>query len=121
LFLGWSWGLPKGCSGARVFQFLGPEGTITWPTGVVLPPAPGQAEAVQDLSVLCVDRGDSKRYETYASNALSRGYTTQIKRFLAAVRGEGRVEADLNDGYDAVKVALGLLDSARTGKLVTFG
>jgi len=118
LVLGWSWGLPKGCAGARVFEFLGPEGIITWPAGVGAPPSPGSADEQVEMRSFTVDRGVSKESIKYPADALQRGYDRQMAEFLAVVRGDAQPRANEDDGVEALRVSLAVIESARTGKVV---
>ena len=107
LMLTWSWGLPQGCSGARVFEFLGPEGTITWPR-----PAPeGEKHFV-------VDRGGDKVAEPYPDHALGQGYDRQIEEFVQVARGKKAPSAGITEGIESLRLCLAVLESARTCKVV---
>ncbi len=113
LLLAWSWGLPGDCRGTRVFELLGPKGTITWP-------APGSSDASKDSSFgrFVINSGSEKEGHDFAADSLSRGYDLQVEQFLAAIRGETQVRADVRAGLEALKLALGLLESARTFNVV---
>lgn len=118
LVLGWSWGLPKGCAGARVFEFLGPEGTITWPNGVGAPPLPGAAHGEVEMRSFLVNRGGKRENVPYPADALQRAYERQMKDFVAVARGESMPRANVDDGYESLRVSLAILESARTGRIV---
>jgi len=72
------------------------------------------------MSAMCVNRAGVERLEAFPTDALTAAYERQIRQFLLAVRGEGEIKATIRHGYEALTVALGLLESARTHKLVTF-
>src|SRR3569833_1192043 len=118
LVLGWSWGLPRGCAGGRVFEFLGPEGLITWPGGVGSPPSLGTADGEGEMLSCVVDRGVSKESIECPAAALQSAYEQQMKEFVAFVRGEARPRADATDGVEALRLSLAVIASARAGKLV---
>lgn len=118
LVMGWSWGLAKGCAGARVFEFLGPEGILTWPSGVGAPPSPGTVEGHVDMRSFTVDRGVSREQIEYPADALQCGYDRQMAEFLAMVRGEVQPRANEDDGVEALRVSLAVIESARTGKVI---
>jgi predicted dehydrogenase len=118
LVLGWSWGLPKGCAGARVFEFLGPEGMITWPGGVGAPPLPGSADGQLEMREFVVDRGNKKEPIPYPAAALQLGYELQIKEFLSVATGDLAPRANVDDGYEALRLSLAVIESARTGRVV---
>ena len=121
LVLGWSWGLPKGCAGGRIFEFLGPDGIITWPSGVGAPPSPGTAEGETLMRAFTVDRGVNKEFISYPAAALQMAYDRQMQTFLATARGEGEPRATEDDGVDALRLSLAVIESARTGRVVEIG
>jgi predicted dehydrogenase len=47
-----------------------------------------------------------------------RSYTEEWRHFVRCVRGEAEVECTLEDGREAVRVALAVVESARTGETV---
>ncbi len=65
LLLAWSWGLPVGCTGGRIFEILGPKGTLTWPR-------------VEDAGEphFAINRGEGQPVEnvSYPADALSQGF-----------------------------------------------
>lgn len=112
LMLTWSWGLPKGCAGTRVFEFAGPEGVITWPHD-------DPAGATERRFV--INRGDEQGKEDVAfpSNALTQGFKKQIYEFVDVAKGAAKPRASWQEGRDSLAIALAIIESARTEKLVT--
>ena len=121
LLMAWSWGLPKGCAGARVFEFLGPEGIITWPNGVGAPPKPGAAEGEVEMRHFVIDRGSKQEAIYYPAAALQWAYERQIREYLAVTRGKALPRANVDDGYEALRLSLAIIESARTGRVIEFG
>ena len=107
LLLAWSWGLPKGCSGGQVFEFLGPQGTITWPRG----------EGEKGRFV--INNGESKEEVTFPTNALTEGFNRQMDEFIAVAQGEATPRAGSREGYESLRVALAILESGRSAQVVS--
>jgi myo-inositol 2-dehydrogenase/D-chiro-inositol 1-dehydrogenase len=108
LLLAWSWGLPKGCSGQRIFQLLGPSGTVRW-NGV---------PAGSKTGSFVVHQGDRQEEVAYPANALMKGYERQIDEFLAVARGEAQPRAGSREGVDALRVANAIIQSGRTASVI---
>lgn len=109
LMLAWSWGLPSGVSGAGVFQFLGPEGVLSWPR---------DHEPGSDTRRFIVNRGDQKESVTYPASALNRGYERQMEEFIQVARGEKQPGAGPVEGMESLRLALAILESGRTQQVV---
>lgn len=107
LLLAWSWGLPVGCSGARVFELLGPQGRIFWP---------GDEPSDSETRRMVIDRGKSGGRESvsFVSRSLTRGFGLQLEEFLAVARGEAQPRAGAREGIEALRVVEALLRSAKT-------
>ncbi len=107
LLLAWSWGLPAGCSGARVFEFLGPRGTIQRPT-----PDESAAHFVVNRGA-----GDSETVP-FPASALGAAFARQMDEFVRVARRETLPQAGLAAGRAALSLALAVLESARTSQVV---
>lgn len=107
LLLAWSWGLPEGCYGGKVFQILGPEGMITWPE------RSGDSQAH-----FIVKKAGAQEEVSYPADALTVGYERQMEEFAAVIRGGRKPRAGVAEGLESLAVALGILHSGRTGELV---
>jgi len=112
LMLTWSWGLPKGCAGTRVFEFAGSEGMITWPRDE-------EAGATERRFVINRGEGEDKEEVSFPANALREGFKKQINEFVEVAKGETKPRASWQEGRDSLAVALAILESARTEKVVT--
>ena len=110
LVLLWSWGVPAGVTGTRVFEFLGPAGTITWPRDE--PP-----DATQRRFVII--RGpDDKPAVRFVKDALTPAFARQMDEFIEVAQGRRVPGAGLAEGVEALRVALAVLESGRTGERV---
>lgn len=109
LLLAWSWGLPKGCGGGRIFEFLGPSGTMRWPQEE--PPAADQRRFV-------INHGESEESVSFPANALSVAFERQMDEFIAVAQGQQQPRAGGRDGLDALRVALAILESGRTQQVI---
>jgi predicted dehydrogenase len=121
LLLAWSWGLPKGCSGTRVFEFLGPEGTLGFPGGA--PDESGNRHFVVTHGEPVLPDGTTgeeipSEKVAFPANALTQGFARQMDEFIAVARGEKAPSADGCAGREALRVALAVLESSRTGEKV---
>ena len=121
LLLAWSWGLPKGCSGGRVFEFFGPDGTLTFPANG--PDENGNRRFVISRGeVVNADgsTGAARPMENvpFPAKALTQAFAGQMDEFIAVARGKATPRADGEAGRAALGVALALLESARRGEKV---
>lgn len=108
LMLAWSWGLPKGCSGARVFELLGPQGLLRWPEAK-------EGEAPHFV----IDNGANSEEIFYARDALQTAFAHQMDEFCAVARREAKPRAGISEGRAALDLALAILESARTSHVVS--
>jgi myo-inositol 2-dehydrogenase/D-chiro-inositol 1-dehydrogenase len=102
LLLAWSWGLPPDTSGGRVFEFLGPQGTLTWPRDTP------RARFVIHTG------GEARENVPFPSDALTQAFARQVDEFLAVAQGKARPRAGADEGVAALDVALAILESGRT-------
>ncbi|MDQ2732192.1 MAG: hypothetical protein M3Y56_11080, partial [Armatimonadota bacterium] len=107
LLLAWSWGLPEGCYGGKVFQILGPEGIISWPD-----------RGSDSQPHFLVKKAGAQEEVPYPADALTVGYERQMQEFVAVIGGEGKPRAGVAEGLESLQVALGILHSGRTGEVV---
>ncbi len=112
LLLAWSWGLPVGCYGGRIFELLGPEGRISWPGG---------EPAGSETRRMVIDRGDAGGTESisFVSGSLTKGFGLQLDEFIAVARGEKKPRSGAREGIEALRVIEALLRSAKTGNVET--
>ena len=120
LLLAWSWGLPKGCGGTRVFEFLGPNGTLSFPGGA---DENGNRHFVLTHGQPVLADGSTgeeipSEKVSFPANALTQGFARQMDEFIAVARREKTPSADGCAGREALRVALAVLESARTGEVV---
>ncbi|MDF2441070.1 MAG: hypothetical protein JWN98_2054 [Abditibacteriota bacterium] len=109
MLLAWSWGLPAGCSGARVFEMLGPQGTLTWPN----------TPAKDDQRVFVVNSGDDHKEEIhFPVDALGAGFARQMDEFIEVAQKRATPRAGGEEGKAALQLALAVLQSARSGEVV---
>lgn len=109
LMLAWSWGLPRGCTAGRLFEFLGPRGTISWPRDV-------DPEAATRHFV--INNGDTQREVPFPSSALGEGFKLQMDEFIEVARGQIKPRAGSREGIESLKLGLAIIESARTGQVV---
>ncbi|MBV9864432.1 MAG: Gfo/Idh/MocA family oxidoreductase [Abitibacteriaceae bacterium] len=109
MLLAWSWGLPKDCGGGRIFEFLGPRGTLRWPQ---------DEEAGATERKFVINQGTDKESVSFPSNALGIGFERQMDEFIAVAQGQQKPRADGEAGRAALQVALAILQSGRTQQIV---
>lgn len=109
LMLKWSWALPTGCSGARVFELLGPRGALIWPVDETS----GKAQ-----KHFVVESGAEREEIAFPASALADAFKNQMNEFIAVARGEKPPRAGLCEGRAALQLALAVLASARCGERV---
>ena len=107
LSLLWSWGLPPGCRGGRIFEILGPQGVMSWP-------ASQNAESPHFV----INRGENSEEVSYPAGALTAGFARQMDEFVAVARGETQPRAGIEEGRAALQLALAVLESARSSHVV---
>lgn len=110
LLLAWSWGLPEGCRGSRVFEFLGPGGTLTWP-------GDEPADATRRRFVVTTGK-DAKQEIPFAKDALALAYDRQMDAFIEVAQGKQLPRVGGVEGRAALRASLAILESARGGKVV---
>jgi myo-inositol 2-dehydrogenase/D-chiro-inositol 1-dehydrogenase len=112
LLLAWSWGLPVGCYGGRIFELLGPQGRISWP---------GDEPTGSVTRRMVIDRGEAGGKETvsFVSESLIQGFGRQLDEFIAVARGEKKPRSGAREGIEALRVVEALLRSAKTGNVET--
>ena len=108
LMLAWSWGLPKGCSGARVFELLGPQGVLRWP----------ELKAGESTHFVW-DNGETSEAIFYAEDALQTAFAHQMDEFCAVARRQASPRAGIGEGRAALNLALAILESARSSHVVS--
>lgn len=108
LLIAWSWGLPFGSGGGSVFELFGSRGLLNHGTD-----ESGNAAYV-------INHGDDAENEVlaYPPNALSDAYKAQIDEFIEVARGDKEPRAGFVEGRESVRVALAILESARSGEVV---
>lgn len=110
LLLAWSWGLPAGVAGGYVFEILGPNGVIN--RGAVEDPE----AAFQNWTVV---KGENDfEHIPHPTNALGDGFKLQMDEFIQVAKGEVKPRAGASEGLESVRVALAILESARTEQVV---
>jgi myo-inositol 2-dehydrogenase/D-chiro-inositol 1-dehydrogenase len=110
MMLAWSWGLPSDVYGARVFEMLGPKGTFTWP------------ESKQGEQRFVISNGVTNEESVLADaeTTLTQGFKRQMDEFIAVARREEAPRAGVQEGRAALQLALAVLESGRSGKVVSF-
>lgn len=109
LMLAWSWGLPKGCSTGRLFEFLGPKGTVSWPR---------ETEGYNEAPFYLINNGDSKREVPFSPMALGDGFKLQMDEFIEVAQGKMKPRAGSAEGIASLKLGLAIIESARTNQIV---
>lgn len=109
LLLAWSWGLPRGCKGGRVFEVFGPRGTITWPEAQ-------PSEAAEKYFV--INNGEHSEEVRFAARSIGQAFARQMDEFIAVAQGQVVPRAGAAQGRAALQVALSILESARSAEVV---
>lgn len=110
LLLAWSWGLPRGSSGRRVFELLGPKG--------VLMTSALRNESTFPENHFVLDYGEEKEVVPYPASAIRAAFAAQMDEFIAVARGEKTPRADGHTGLKSLELSLAILESARSGQVV---
>ncbi len=108
LLLGWSWGLAENTQATRIFEFMGPKGTVTFPG----------AEAGASDANMVVNVGGNKELVKYPKDALTRAFASQMDEFIEVALGKKKPRAGIREGRESLAVALGVLESGRTSEKV---
>jgi myo-inositol 2-dehydrogenase/D-chiro-inositol 1-dehydrogenase len=108
LMLAWSWGLPSGVHGARVFEMMGPRGTFTWP----------HSNDGQQRFVINSGGASEEMVLADAGSTLKQGFERQMDEFVAVARKEKAPRAGVQEGRAALQLALAALESGRSGQVV---
>ncbi|HET6249016.1 MAG TPA: Gfo/Idh/MocA family oxidoreductase [Tepidisphaeraceae bacterium] len=111
LLLAWSWGLPAGCRGTRVFEILGPGGLISWPND--------EPKDAKERRFTITTGPDHQRHATFPYDALTPAYDRQMDEFIDVARGQKTPRAGGVEGREALRAALAILESACSGEVVT--
>jgi myo-inositol 2-dehydrogenase/D-chiro-inositol 1-dehydrogenase len=110
LLLAWSWGLPPNCPAGGAFDLLGPEGSVTWTTGLADDAAQGE---------FVVHRASEKQPVHFPRRALMAGYDRQMDEFIDVIHGRvAKPRAGAAEGYESMRVSLAVLESGRTARKV---
>lgn len=72
-------------------------------------------------TVVTLDGGETRRYETPAGFERNTMFLEQMKHFIRVAKGEQPPVCTLKDGIETLKLALAALESAQTGRLVPVG
>jgi predicted dehydrogenase len=111
LLLAWSWGMLKGTPASRVFELMGPQGSITWPKD-------NSAAGNDGERHFLVSNGEHKEEVAFPVGALRLGYAEQMDEFVRVARGETQPRAGMAEGLASLRLALAVLESARTVQIV---
>jgi myo-inositol 2-dehydrogenase/D-chiro-inositol 1-dehydrogenase len=112
MLLAWSWGLPAGCQGARVFEMLGPQGTLTWPQG---DPYHDYGAAQRHF---IIHNGSTREEVNFPGNSLTTAFAQQMDEFIEVAQRRQTPRAGITEGQAALQLALAVLQSARSGEVV---
>ena len=110
LLLAWSWGLPEGCRGTRVFEFLGPKGLISWPGG--------EPAGSMEKRFFVTTGKDLKEEFRVPFDCLTPAYDRQMDEFIEVAGNRKLPAVGGTEGRAALHVALAILESARTTEKV---
>lgn len=110
LLLAWSWGLPAGCRGTRVFEMLGPKGLIHWPGD--------EAKGAAERRFLVTTGADASREVRFPGDALTPAYDRQMDEFVEVALGRKEPTVGAAAGREALRVAAAILESARSARVV---
>lgn len=109
LMMAWSWGSPPGCSTGSVFELLGPQGTITWPLD-----EPEHAARRR----LVINYGQSSEEVSFPMDSVAQAFNKQMDEFIEVANRRSEPRAGVQEGREALRLCLAILESGRTQKLV---
>lgn len=114
MMLAWSWGLAPGIAGTRVFEFLGPQGLIS---------LPAVADGEQPRYLIETAQGDDETYNVeplfYPPASIPTAFGRQMEEFVQVAAGKRQPRAGIEQGEQSLALALAVLESARSGQVVT--
>lgn len=108
LVLLWSWGLPRATSTRRLFDFIGPKGVLNY------------ADEGSKFQIQTAGTATESQIETvaYPEGALGKAFADQMDEFIAVAQGQVKPRAGAKEGLEALRIALAVLESGRTGQVV---
>lgn len=117
LIVSWSWGLPAGARGGFLHDVIGPQGALFFdrrarPDFAELP------ELDPGYGAVVIDRGKAGGVEQ-VPYPLHDMYLDQILAFIDAIKTGGPSPIDGIEGMKAVAIGQAVLESVRTGRVVT--
>lgn len=106
LMLAWSWGLPQATSGTRVFELLGSRGILRYGEENQFEIQTG-GEAAPAIETV-----------PYPERAIHAAFDKQMDEFIEVAQGKSTPRGGAKEGLESLKVALAVLESGRTGRVV---
>jgi predicted dehydrogenase len=108
LMLFWSWGLPRAISALRTFDFIGPRGVLSY------------AEEGGQFKIQTEGTPTEPIIENvdFPRGAITKAFNDQMDEFIAVAKGESTPRAGAKEGLEALRIALAVLESGRTGQVV---
>jgi len=107
--LSWSWGLPDGCGTSGLHDTMGPGGALIF----------GAPEGDHTEFIISSEKEKGKTGRVKSSSLMD-GFLKQTDHFIDCCAAGGKTPAVTGeDGREALRIALAILQSAKTGKPVS--
>ena len=113
IMLSWSWGLPKGASGAALNDVLGPQGVISFSAPADQFPEGTSPQTHGGYTVTLAD--GKQRVEVYEKNDM---FFDEVSHFIDCVDNETKPLVTGVDGKRALEIGLAILESSKRGNSV---
>ena len=106
--ISWSWGLPKGSSGAALTDIIGPKGALVFPGSFDSNEIPKSINQ-EKYGVFCLLRKKKKKeWIKYRKNDM---FFDEIFHFVDCIRKNKKPEVSGKDGKRALRIGLAILQS----------
>lgn len=113
--ISWSWGLPKGASGAQLTDVIGPKGALLFPGCFDEKEIPQSINQEKDGVFLLNLEGEKKEWIRWKKNDM---FFDELLHFIDCIGEDKKPSVDGQDGKKALEVGLAILESGELGSAV---
>ncbi len=115
--ISWSWGLPKGASGAQLTDVIGPKGALVFPGCFDEKEIPQSINQEKNGVFLLSLKKGGKEWVKWKKNDM---FFDQLLHFVDCIRKDTEPCVTGEDGEKALEVGLAILRSGELGSAVSF-